>query len=870
MKNTLHRLTKVQRKLKNAAAQTRRATTENMRIDESKVLYEAYGGNGMLCHPEAIFNELLADPNYQHLKHVWVLKDLKRFSTLVEEFSNRKNVSFVIYNSYEYYRELRTAKYLINNVTFPQQFSKRPGQIYVNTWHGVPLKKMGYDIPGKAIETRNMIRNFWAADYLLSAGPEMTNTMYLGAYKLKNVFNGKILELGNPRIDRHFSARANSEQAKELFQQYGLNLDERKIVLYCPTWRGANYSSPEDSASDLLKVVQSLQESLDSTQYRVLLKAHQVVADKVADKLGDSSMLVPNDIPTNLILGLTDLLITDYSSVFYDFLETKKPIVFYTPDLETYKTYRDVYKDITECPGYITQTQDELNSTVKTALSGSFIDPEISQKYEEASNNYCASDDGNASKRVIDVVFGGNTTLSGIRSDFSDGRKKILIYIGGMAPNGISTSALNLLQNIDYEQFDVTALIPYTRENKKIANIRLINENVRLIARDGTFNGGYFTNRKRNVELNRTLSRNGHLSKRTQRLWKDEWNRIFGDTEFDYLVDFSGYSPFWNCLLISSENGKRSVWLHNDLAADAERTVQGKKHLKSGLLGVFAMYKHFDRLVSVSDSLSEINKTNLQGYSSQEKFVGCRNSIHIDRIKSSATNVVSNQQLSTYNVNQKTQINLLPESTLAEVSATLAEKLPANELANELKRQLSLSEIFPSDGTEYTFISVGRLSPEKNHQRLIQAFNIVHEEHPHTRLVIVGSGPLEKDLAAEIRTLGLQKSVYLAGHRDNPFELMARANCFVLSSNYEGQPMVILEALTLKLPVITTRFGSAESALPPSEGLIVEQSVEALADGLRSFINGKVNTPDFSPEAYNEIVMSEFYSAIGADYPAKK
>ncbi len=126
-----------------------------------------------------------------------------------------------------------------------------------------------------------------------------------------------------------------------------------------------------------------------------------------------------------------------------------------------------------------------------------------------------------------------------------------------------------------------------------------------------------------------------------------------------------------------------------------------------------------------------------------------------------------------------------------------------------------------------TFVNVGRLSPEKNQERLIRAFAQVHAESPKTRLLIVGSGPLAGHLESVVAELGLQGSVFLTGMQRNPHAIMAKADCFVLSSDYEGQPMVILEALVLQLPIVTVEFASAKNALPKGSGLVVPQSVDS-------------------------------------------
>jgi len=168
-------------------------------------------------------------------------------------------------------------------------------------------------------------------------------------------------------------------------------------------------------------------------------------------------------------------------------------------------------------------------------------------------------------------------------------------------------------------------------------------------------------------------------------------------------------------------------------------------------------------------------------------------------------------------------------------------------------------------GKVTTFVTVGRLSQEKNHRRLIDAFARVHSKHPDIRLVILGGGPLEEELAGQISNLGMEPFISLAGQVDNPFAILAQSDCFVLSSDYEGQPMVILEARTLGLPVITTSFSSVGDSVPPDAGIVVPKSVEGIVDGLQRFVAGKVPSGRFDFHTYNAAAVAQFRQAIGSD-----
>ena len=254
-----------------------RAVWRRLPVRPRSVLYESFAGNGALCNPEAIFRELLRSPDMADLRHVWVLNGLRRHRAFRSEFANHPGVRFVRYRSARYFRALATSEYLINNATFPPEFSKRAGQVYLNTWHGTPLKRMGYDMPTGAMESANTLRNFVCADFLLSQNHFMTHQMYETAYRLRGLFQGLIIEEGYPRVDRQFMDEEYRLTGRAQLEAAGIVLGERDIVLYAPTWKGDSFSSPDDDAREIVEAARELQRALGDDKYVVLLKTHQII-----------------------------------------------------------------------------------------------------------------------------------------------------------------------------------------------------------------------------------------------------------------------------------------------------------------------------------------------------------------------------------------------------------------------------------------------------------------------------------------------------------------------------------------------------------------------------------------------------------------
>ena len=169
-------------------------------VRRDTVFYAAHQGAGMLCGPYAIFRELMRSEDFRQYRHIWQINDKRERALLQKEYADYDNGSFVGKNSAGYFRAISSAGYLVINNTLPFFFTKKPGQVYVNTWHGIPLKTLGYDIPDGKYTARNMTRNFLQTDYLISPCPFMTK-IYLESYKLNGIYTGKIIESGYPRND---------------------------------------------------------------------------------------------------------------------------------------------------------------------------------------------------------------------------------------------------------------------------------------------------------------------------------------------------------------------------------------------------------------------------------------------------------------------------------------------------------------------------------------------------------------------------------------------------------------------------------------------------------------------------------------------
>lgn len=354
-------------------------------------------------------------------------------------------------------------------------------------------------------------------------------------------------------------------------------------------------------------------------------------------------------------------------------------------------------------------------------------------------------------------------------------------------------------------------------------------------------NGSKAVQLRRRVDDWRGSGRQPGEKKWHERLWRDEWVRVFGDARFDWVADFSGYGPLWTNLLLHSPAATRAVWMHNEMASDRERTVNGRAHMRRALGAVFAIYSEYDQLVSVSHELTELNRAELAAYAPADRFRTVRNFPDAEHVTRGMRRPLS-------------EFRAAPEDA--------ADAMDHADGAAGLPEPAWLEALQHDDPAVRWFVTVGRLSPEKNHARLIRAFLAVHSAQPQTRLLIVGDGPLRDDLQQQIVEAGATGLIFLAGAQHNPYALLAACDCFVLSSLYEGQPMVLIEAAICGLPIVSTSFGSVFGALPEGSIRIVEQDDDALAAGMTAYLDGAVPPAQLDVDTYCAEVMAEFEALL--------
>jgi CDP-glycerol glycerophosphotransferase len=351
---------------------------------ENAVLFEAFQGKVIGDSPFELFQALKS--SRPDLKLIWVTAPAT---------SAPQGSTGVAFGSAAYLRALATSKYLINNSNFPAYFRKAPGQVYLQTWHGTPLKRLGRDIAQNNLTKSyldTMDREAKAWDFLISPNAFCTE-IFPSCFG----YSGEILETGYPRNDKLSTSTAADRQ--RIRESLGVSDPSVTLVMYAPTWR--DYSR---TATGNWQSVFYLDENLALPEgFKLMYRGHTNTHESHRDG-GQANFIDVTRHPniTDLYLA-ADALITDYSSVMFDFTVTGKPIIFMTPDLERYRAERGFYFDFeAEAPGPILNTQDEV---LRALQSLDEISKNYQSKYRNWQLKFDAHEDGKATSRVIAKVF---------------------------------------------------------------------------------------------------------------------------------------------------------------------------------------------------------------------------------------------------------------------------------------------------------------------------------------------------------------------------------------------------------------------------------------------------------------------------------
>ena len=374
-----------------------RMTYRFIPTNKKTVLFIAFHGRGYTDNPRSLYEYMIKQDRFKDYRFIWAIKNHKQKKIDIA------GAKVIEYFSIPYFYYLARSHYWVVNCKLPMYVLKKKNQVYLQTWHGTPLKKLAYDIEVpegttfyRSGMTEDMMHETYRQDvekynYMISPSA-FTTEVFQSAFRINKE---RLIETGYPRND--LLSNYSLEDVLQIKKQLGIPLD-KKVLLYAPTWRDNSYVT-KGYTFKLEVHFDKWQKALQD-DYVVIFKPHYlIVNDFDIDQFKGFVYFVPPEEGIRNLYIISDALITDYSSVFFDYAILNRPIYFYMYDLASYRDelrgfYLDIYQDL---PGKIIEDENLLLEEMKKPF-----DYQKMSLFNQKFNNH---EDGLASQRVVNIVF---------------------------------------------------------------------------------------------------------------------------------------------------------------------------------------------------------------------------------------------------------------------------------------------------------------------------------------------------------------------------------------------------------------------------------------------------------------------------------
>ncbi|WP_158295178.1 CDP-glycerol glycerophosphotransferase family protein [Eggerthella lenta] len=421
-----------------------------------------------------------------------------------------------------YYRAFAVSTYLFNDMVYSDYMVKKPGQTWVNTWHGTPLKKLEFDVSNQRHALGGAAREWLRSDYLAVPSKYLSRKL-LEASSMDQMYPGEILYSGYPRNSVFFDENCRAETRK------AMGLEDKEVFAYMPTWRGTQADHQGTVGEYAVQNIFDFFERTLGKNQVVLVKLHNYAVDSVGYGGYRSVRPFPDDIDPYAVLNSADCLITDYSSVFFDYANRGGKVILFTYDREDYLKDRGVYLDLDDLPFPKADNYEALANELNSAKS--YDD-------DDFRSTYCTYDGADATENLLRRVIDGENSCES-ETVRLDGKKNVLLYDATCrSRNAFPEGAVKELERLDTSQANYYYGIRQWAMKSTPKYLMNLNEGVRVFA----------LSKKPETTLREALlmkvGRKRGLVPKT--LIEREMNRQFGGDPFDEIViiDDIGHDPF--------------------------------------------------------------------------------------------------------------------------------------------------------------------------------------------------------------------------------------------------------------------------------------------------------------------------------------
>lgn len=757
-------------------------------IKNDRIFLESRGGLSVEGNILRILMELQKDSYRQFHKVLTYKKGCKEIIQKRLAIYGIHDVELVRYASVKYYFDISVAKYLVNDTTFPGRFIKKEGQVYLNTWHGTPLKRMGYDNRQEICTMGNVQRDLICADYILFPNEYMKERMS-HAYLLDNLSKGVMLKEGYPRNTVFF----HKEETDKIRKQLGY--DGKQVIIYMPTFRGRVDNLPiEQQIVQTEQVLYEMDQCLDENQILVV-NFHPFLRNQVKLSSYQHVTMAPTEYDIYDILNVADILVTDYSSVFYDYAISDKKIILFTYDEDEYCASRGIYEQLTDYPFPKVKTVAQLIEEIRNPYVASRSD--FRKRYGTYENK-------DATEKICKHVFLKENTCTECHFQGNE-KQNVLIYAGDLNKNGITTAFKSMMAGLDMQRFNYYVAFRKSVLEEHQERLDNIPKECGVIPMATDLETDIVTLAMHMLYFRFHLGWRC-IRNRLDQQYLREWRKHFGDIEFRHVIQYNGYERYV-IALFQRYPGKRTIWVHNDMEQEIRsRGIQNRLQLHDA-------YNAYDNVVVVSEDIAEAT-IRISGRKDNVSVIG--NCHQYEEVQSKAIQPIEFQRDTCCNFDEEYVRSVV-------------------------------------EGSSRKFISIGRFSVEKGHKRLIDAFAKYWMEHQNTYLIIIGgAGELYDQTVLWAKESTAGSHIIIIKSLLNPMPILKKCQLFILSSLYEGLGLVLLEADTLGVPVISCDITGPRGIMKKNGGTLVEDSEQGLLYGMNLFDEGKVPCMNIDYQKMNE------------------
>ena len=772
---------------------------EKQGIRDKFILLESQHGrtaHGNIFHT---LKELAMSDEYADYKLFLSAKagEVRTIKTLLKE-NEICGVEVVVLGTGRYFEVLATAKYLINDNSFLPFFVKREGQIYLNLWHGTPLKTLGRSLKKGMRIIGSAQKNFYAADYILFPN-DHTREKIVADYMLENMSAATAIISGYPRNVAFFNMGRREEiRTKE-------NIQDKEVFAYMPTWRPNREVAHIYLLSHLLEIDKGLKEN-----QIVYVNLHPNAKRHINYKLFKRIRPFPARYESYELLNAVDCLISDYSSVIFDFAITRKKVILFSYDEESYLEHRDLYIDLSELPFSRAESVQDLLGEMNSP-----------KEYEDVEflKEFCNYDHDCATKNLLEEVILGKSTNLRMEKIANNGKENVLLYVGNLSRNGVTASVKNLLSAIDLNKrnyfitFDAN-----TMGIRHEGELLTIPKNVGYIGITTDRNMSLLQEFLHFLYMKNVLSGKLYL-RMSGNPYRHEVKRLYGDAKFSHTIQFGGYETY-KILLFAQFDANRVIYVHSDMINEIKE--RGNQHLAT----LKYAYGTYDRVAVVTEAMIP----------------------------------------PTREICKKAKIYLTHNLIDGETISRKANECIELDHDTKINKNINVVKDFLRDPNVKTYIAIGRFSPEKGHKRLMDAFERVYQYYSNVRLIIIGGHGVEYfNTLNYVKQLKSKDNIVIVRSVSNPYAILNMCDCLVMPSLYEGFGLTIAEASVLGKSVIAVDIPGPRDFVKKHGGRLIDNSENGIFEGMIDFLNGEMNILNVDYTAYNKEAVQQFENLLNVE-----